>query len=270
MKSHDYGFDVLAPSTAEAAPRARKLAAAHGEVVEEVLTGFTGEIVAVTKDAVTLLGRGDKTRVFPLAPAGFLVDGEPVTLVRTVAASATTRRTASGSIAEPARRARTARAGRIYVEGKHDAELVEKVWGDDLRSEGVVVESLDGIDDLASVVRSFAPSRDARLGVLVDHLVPGSKESRIVAEVRHCDVLVLGHPYVDVWQAVRPAAIGIAAWPVIARRLDWKQGVCDALGVVDPPAMWRRILRSVTTYTDLEVPLLQAVEHLIDFVTDES
>ena len=30
-------------------------------------------------------------------------------------------------------RARVARASRIFVEGRHDAELVEKVWGDDLR-----------------------------------------------------------------------------------------------------------------------------------------
>ena len=34
------------------------------------------------------------------------------------------------------------------MEGKHDAELVEKVWGHDLRIEGVVVEPLHGVDDL--------------------------------------------------------------------------------------------------------------------------
>ncbi|MDQ1710021.1 MAG: hypothetical protein QOG49_1406 [Frankiaceae bacterium] len=246
----------------------RQFAAAVGDVVEESATGFTGEIIDLAKDAVTLLGRGDKVRVFPLLPAGFLVDGEPVTLVRPAAAAAPVRRTASGSVASaPSARARVARAGRIYVEGKHDAELVEKVWGDDLRSEGIVVEGLDGIDDLVEVVRSFAPAADARLGVLVDHLVAGSKESRIVAGVSDPHVLVLGHPYVDVWQAVKPAVVGIDAWPVIARGTDWKQGICDALGVADPPTMWRRILRSVSTYADLEVPLLQSVEHLIDFVT---
>ena len=49
-----------------------------------------------------------------------------------------------------------ARASRILVEGVHDAELVEKVWGDDLRVEGVVVERLDGMDHLAAVV-AFRP-----------------------------------------------------------------------------------------------------------------
>ena len=90
-------------------------------------------------------------------------------------------RTASGSVAVPGARARVARAGRIYVEGRHDAELVERVWGDDLRIEGVVVEYLEGVDDLPAIVAEFAPGPDARLGVLVDHLVPGTKESRIAA-----------------------------------------------------------------------------------------
>ena len=268
MRSHYYGDDVLAADTHPRRAAARDFRASTGAVVEDAVTGFTGEIVELTKDTVTLLGRGDARRVFPLVPGGFLVDGAVVTLVRPVAPPRQApRRTASGSVATTGARARVARAGRIYVEGRHDAELVEKVWGDDLRSEGVVVESLDGIDDLVAVVRSFAPAPGARLGVLVDHLVPGSKESRIVADVLHPDVLVLGHPYVDVWQAVKPAALGIRAWPVIPRGEDWKQGVCDALGVADPPTMWRRILAAVTAYTDLEVPLLRAVEHLIDFVT---
>src|SRR6187200_1919239 len=121
---------------------------------------------------------------------------------------ATPSRTASGSIAVPGARARVARAGRIYVEGRHDAELVERVWGDDLRVEGVVVEYLEGVDDLADQLRDFRPGPERRVGVLVDHLVPGSKESRIAASVasspvgRH--VLVVGHPFVDVWQAVKP------------------------------------------------------------------
>ena len=55
---------------------------------------------------------------------------------------------ASGSVVGPAGRAKTALASRIYVEGRHDAELVEKIWGDDLRHVGVVVEHLGGIDDL--------------------------------------------------------------------------------------------------------------------------
>ena len=43
-------------------------------------------------------------------------------------------------------------------------------------------------------------------------------------------VLVLGHPYVDVWQAVLPRALGIDAWPAVPKGTDWKDGVCDGLG----------------------------------------
>jgi hypothetical protein len=266
MKSTDYGDDVLAGNWRRRTV-VPEVPAVLGDVVEDALGGFTGEIVAVDKERVTLLGRGGRERVFPLLPGTFLIDGKQVTLVPPASARPAARRTASGSIAAPARRARVAKASRIYVEGKHDAELVERVWGDDLRGEGIVVEALDGIDDLPRVVTDFAPTEQRRLGVLVDHLVPGSKESRIVAKVHSRHVLVVGHPYVDVWQAVRPAALGIAAWPVVPRGQDWKQGVCQALGVADPPAMWRRILGSVSSYTHLETALLGAVERLIDFVT---
>jgi len=155
------------------------------------------------------------------------------------------------------------------VEGVHDAALVERVWGHDLRVEGVVVEPVEGIDDLADRVASFAPRRGRRLGVLVDHLVPGSKESRIVAQVAGPHVLVTGHPYVDVWQAVKPRALGIAAWPEVPRGQPWKEGVCAALGVSDPQEMWRRVLGAVDSWNDVETPLVGAVERLIDFVTTE-
>jgi hypothetical protein len=150
----------------------------------------------------------------------------------------------------------------------HDAALVERIWGDDLRIEGVVVEPLGGVDDLAAHVREFGPAGNRRVGVLVDHLVAGSKETRIAAEVRHSPhVLVTGHPYVDVWQAVKPTALGIPAWPTVPRGTDWKTGVCAALGVAEPRELWRRVLASVDSYADVEVPLLRAVEELIDFVT---
>ncbi|MFD8982236.1 DUF3097 family protein [Streptomyces sp. NPDC059564] len=239
-----------------------------GLVVEVAGTDFCGAVVACEAGTVTLEDRFDKRRVFPLEPGGFLLDGAVVTLVRPSRAPAAPARTASGSLAVPGARARVARAGRIYVEGRHDAELVERVWGDDLRVEGVVVEYLEGIDDLPAVVAAFAPAPDARLGVLVDHLVPGSKESRIAASVDCPDVLIVGHPYVDVWQAVKPSALGIAAWPVVPRGQDWKTGVCRALGWPgNTGAAWQHILSRVTSYKDLEPTLLGAVEHLIDHVT---
>ncbi len=245
------------------------LAAEGGLVVEELSTGFCGAVVACDKQRVSLEDSRGKVRVFPLDPAGFAVDGRPVTLTRPVVApSRGSGRSASGSVEVAGLRARVARASRLWVEGKHDAELVERVWGHDLRVEGVVVEALDGVGELAAAVRSFAPGPGRRLGVLVDHLVEGSKESRIVAGVRHPQVLVTGHPYVDVWQAVKPAAVGIAAWPVVPRGQEWKQGVCAALGWGEPWQGWRRVLAAVDSYADLEVPLLRSVEMLIDFVTE--
>ena len=238
-----------------------------GLVVEEASTGFCGAVVECDKQRVSLEDRHGRVRVFPLDPAGFLLDGAAVTLARPVVAAPTgPTRTASGSVAVAGRTARVARASRIWVEGRHDAELVERVWGHDLRVEGVVVEPLDGVDDLPALVRTFAPSATRRLGVLVDHLVAGSKESRVVAQVTSPHVLVTGHPYVDVWQAVKPAAVGIAAWPVVPPGRPWKEGVCAALGWGEPWQGWRRVLAAVDSYADLEVPLLRSVEMLIDHV----
>jgi hypothetical protein len=82
------------------------------------------------------------------------------------------------------------------------------------------------------------------------------------------DVLVIGHPYVDIWQAVRPQTVGIDAWPVIPRGTPWKEGVCAALGWgADTGRAWRSLLSQVHDYTDLEPALLGRVEELIDFVT---
>jgi hypothetical protein len=114
-------------------------------------------------------------------------------------------RSASGSVKVVGHTARTARAARIWVEGLHDAELVERVWGHDLRVEGIVVEPMHGMDDLAAAVAAFEPGPHRRLGILVDHLVAGSKETRAAQQVIGPNVLVTGHPYVDVWEAVKPA-----------------------------------------------------------------
>jgi hypothetical protein len=232
-------------------------------------SGFSGTLVRIEGGGVELRGRTGQERVFRLTPGAFSVDGRAVTLVRgpQAAPAGPPTVTASGSVAVAGTPARVARAGRLWVEGIHDAELVEKVWGDDLRIEGVVVERLDGIDHLARAVTDFRPGPARRLGVLVDHLVTGSKESRLAAAVRHPDVLVTGTPFVDVWQAVRPAVLGIGSWPRIPRDVEWKVGVCTELGLGDPPAAWRRILASVSTYADLEPALVGAVERLIDFVT---
>jgi hypothetical protein len=271
-----YGNDVLSGDWNKP-PRGRSkdAVAERGLVVEEAVTGFCGEIMRVERDlgTVELEDRKLVRKVFPLGP-GFLLEGRPVVLVApTGPAPARPPRTASGSRAVADTRARVALPSRIYVEGRHDAELVEKVWGDDLRVEGVAVEYLGGIDDMVSVVEEFAPDADRRLGILVDHLVPGSKETRLAEQVSdRAHVLVVGHPYVDVWQSVKPDRLGLDAWPVVPRSMDWKHGVCEALGwphadQADVARAWKYILGRVDSYADLEPSFLGRVEELIDFVT---
>jgi hypothetical protein len=265
----DYPADVLAGGLG---PRRQvdELAAEPGLVVEERESGFCGAVLRSEADVVHLEDRHGSVRLFPLGH-GFLVDGVPVCLVRPKHSPAPgALRSASGSTFVAGVRAKVAAGSRIWVEGVHDAELVEKVWGHDLRVEGVVVEPLHGIDDLTAAVRGFVPAADRRIGVLVDHLVPGSKESRIAAAVEASPhVLVVGHPYVDVWQAVRPSVAGIQRWPEVPRGTPWKEGVCAALGWADDTGeAWRDLLSRVRGYGDLEPALLRCVERLIDFVTD--
>jgi hypothetical protein len=282
LPPHDrYGTDVLATDwRTPKNGRATEIDADLGLVVEEVTTDWCGEIVRVERDlgTVTLEDRRRKQRTFPLGP-GFLLEGRPVVLVApTRKGLAAPTRTASGSVAVQGTKARVARASRILVEGRHDAELVEKVWGDDLRIEGVVVEYLEGIDDLGQKLRDFQPGPGRRIGVLVDHLVPGSKESRIAQSVaasptgKH--VLIVGHPFIDIWAAVRPQRFGKQEWPKVPRNVEWKKGVCQQWGwphrdQADIARAWKHILGGVRGFQDLDPALLGRVEELIDFVTGE-
>jgi hypothetical protein len=286
---NQYGADILTGDwRVPRNGRSREVEAELGLVVEDVETGWCGAVIRVEKaggmQVVHLQDRHGRSKGFPLGP-GFLLDGAPVILTQATAAAraaaqqarAATSRTASGSRAVAGARARVASGSRIFVEGKHDAELVEKVWGDDLRIEGVVVEMLDGVDDLAAVICDFGPEPGRRLGVLVDHLVPGTKETRLVEQARALRryapyVSILGHPYIDVWESVRPVRLGLQRWPVIPRGQSWKHGIVAALGwphetQADIARAWARILGCVRTYADLEPTLLASVEELIDFVT---
>lgn len=278
-----YGSDVLATGWRDRlTPKVKKVAADLDLVVEVAADGFCGAVTKANAREVELEDWKGRRRFFPLGH-GFLVEGEIVELIAPAPAPAAQaargghRRSASGSFAVENAQARTARPSRILVEGKHDAELVEKVWGHDLRIEGVVVEFLQGVDNLADLLEVEPPTADRRYGVLVDHLVPGSKETRIVEALlrgphgKH--MKIVGHPYIDVWQAVTPKAMGIKAWPVIPRGVEWKAGICSAFGwpyqeQADIARAWQRILGRVTTFRDLEPSLIGRVEELIDFVTE--
>jgi hypothetical protein len=302
-----YGGDVLSGDwRSRGVKKVRQVPLERDMVLEDPGSGWAGAVVGLEAGNVALEDWKGRTRAFPFE-GQFLLEGELVTLGRpqapvgrSAAAAPPARssaaagrpgaapavrhasdggrlRTASGSFAVEQQRARVALPSRIMVEGKHDAELVEKVWGADLRVEGVVVEELSGVDNLADVLDDFRPDRRRRVGVLVDHLVPGSKESRFADAVMRgkwgAHVLVVGHPFVDVWQSVKPARVGLQAWPTIPRSIEWKKGICQALGwphaeQADIARAWQRILGQVRTFADLEPQLLGRVEELIDFVTE--
>lgn len=249
-------------------PTYAKVIVEIGMRVADRSSGFSGEVVRWNAEGITLQDPKNHIRHFTWKPGGFILSGKAVTLARPDAVrEATQRITASGSVGGDGR-ARIAKASRIWVEGKHDAELVEHVWGDDLRELGIVVEPLHGADDLASAVAEFVPSSQRRLGVLLDHLVPGSKESRIAATVNDPNVLITGHPFVDVWAGIRPKVIGLDAWPDVPKsNVSWKQGMCDALGV-PLEGFWPRLRNQVKTFADLRPELVGAVEQLIDFVAE--
>lgn len=276
-----YGYGPASGKLTHQTPTSREVPAEIGLVVEDVETGWVGAITRTEKSGgryvVELEDRRGKRRTFPLG-GGFWIDGAPVTLTvpRPKVKTAGPGRTASGSRAVSHARAQVARGGRIWVEGRHDAELVERIWGDDLRYVGVVVEMLDGVDHLAERLREFDPAPQRPVGVLVDHLVPGSKESRIAASImaEFDHVLVLGHPYIDVWQAIKPARLGLSEWPQIPRGTDIKVGTLRAFGwpadtQADIARAWKRILGQVRTFHDLEPALIGRVEELVDFVTAE-
>jgi hypothetical protein len=249
-------------------PQYRVVLAVNGLLAEDRASGFCGDVVSVDARAVTLRDRNGRAREFVFKPGGFLIEGKPVTLARPAPAPAAGGQqvTASGSVkAATPQRARRAAASRIWVEGKHDAELVEHVWGDDLRELGIVVEPMHGLDDVVAMVREFQPGPDRKLGILVDHLVTGSKEDRLAKQVAGPHVLVTGHPFVDVWAGVWPRVMGLDQWPEIPRNVPWKEGMCAALGT-DVRGFWPRLRNRVSTYADLRPELVGAVEQLIDFV----
>ncbi|NQU37707.1 MAG: DUF3097 domain-containing protein [Actinobacteria bacterium] len=271
-----YGSDVLSQDPHLPVRRvAPTIPAEYGLVVECAETGFCGSVVRIEKDiegrTVELEDRHGTRRLFVMTVGGFLIDGDPVTLVPASSVRTAPARTASGSVAAGPSKAQVARASRIWVEGVHDAELIEKVWGEDLRAAAIVVEPLHGADDLVGALADFGPSPTRKVGVLLDHMVPNSKETRIAEDaISEFEpfVHVIGHPFVDIWQAVKPSAIGVAVWPTIPRGQPWKAGIISALGWrEDERLAWKRILAQVNSYADLEPSLLGRVEELIDFVT---
>lgn len=264
-----YGGDIFA-GHARTKPKTFPQVEATSDIVAEVFgDDFVGLVVGLDRtydgDFVRLEDRYGTQRLFKLLPGAFLVEGQRVTLTRPVVKQQS-RRSNSGSRRVENVQAKVAMPSRIWVEGVHDAAIVEKVWGHDLRVEGVVVEFLEGLDNLPDRLAEFEPGPGRRIGVLADHLIEGSKESRLVAGVGP-HVLVTGHPYVDIWAAVKPERLGLRAWPDVPKGEDWKTGICRRVGWSDPREGWNRVYNAVETFRDLDHTLIGAVERLVDFVT---
>ena len=259
----------------------RRVELKRGMVLED-LNGWVGEVVRAERiGGEIFFGLEDahgRVKNFPLG-IGYFLEGEPVEIVAPTPRKTSGRKISrSGSVAVENAPARVARASRIWVEGLHDAELVEKVWGHDLRVEGIAVEPLHGVDDLATAVKEFSPGPERRLGILVDHLLKGTKEERVVAEALAVpgaagNIKIVGQPFIDIWQAVKPQVLGIPVWPQVPRGEDWKKGILRRLGQPhrnqeDVANAWKRILSRVDSYSDLDPTLLGPVESLIDFLTE--
>lgn len=263
-------IDLNAPRHSK--PTYSSVAAAMGVVVEHRATGVVGAIVSFKPQQIVIRDRHGRDHTLIPRDGSFMVAGSPVSLRQPTVheVDPEPRFTASGSVDVGAVPAKMARASRIWVEGIHDAELIEKVWGDDLRVEGVVVEQMDGMDDLVERVALFGPRPGRRLAVLLDHLVEGSRETRAAAEISNSDVLIVGHPYVDVWQTVRSSVAGIDEWPTIPMGTDWKSGIMAHFGFTgESGVFWKQLLGRVSTFRDLEQPMVGAVEQMIDFVTED-
>lgn len=267
--SDPYAGDIFSGHSRTKKPVYPTVPAEPGLVVEVLGDSYVGAVVGFERtydgDFVSLEDRHGVKRLFKLMNGGFLVEGQRVTLTRYVPKQQPAR-SKSGSVRVANVEAKVAAPSRIWVEGIHDAAIVEKVWGHDLRVEGVVVEYLEGLDNLPERLVEFQPGPGRRVGVLADHLVEGSKETRLVAEVGP-HVLVTGHPFIDIWAAVKPQKLGMRAWPEVPYGEDWKTGICNRLGWSDPKEGWNRVYNAVESFRDLDPTLIGAVEKLVDWVT---
>ena len=274
-----YSGDVLSPGWGQRQkPKVHDLVMAVGRVLEVDGHDFVGAIVGWENGLVVLEDRRNRRRSFPISGQLYHCEGYAVKLIHPPRqGSSKPLYTPSGSRAGQ-EGPKVALPSRIYVEGRHDAELVEKIWGDDLRHVGVVVEFMGGMDDLVDIVDRFRPRHGRRLGVLLDHLVAGSKETAIAQAVERSGygdhVMITGHRFIDVWHAILPATLGIPAWPQVPRGEDFKIGTLKRLGLAhkdqtDVANAWQAMCKRVRSYRDLDPAFNREVERLIDFVTQD-
>ena len=280
-----YAKDVLAQGWQQQAKKVvPEIALERGMVLEDATTGFCGAVTRWENGLVVLEGRDDKRRSFPIGH-GLLLEGKPV------AVTVPPRRPAGCGGWRDHRAGRRRARSPVRPSGPRwhcPAGSTSRVgttpsWS---RRSGATTcatsawwsSSWTASTTSLTIVAEFRPERGRRLGVLADHLVPGSKESRIAAGVAKgpygAYVLVAGHPFIDIWQAVKPADWGCRRGPTCraaptsstapARRWVGRTATKPTSGAPGSGS-WP----TSTSWSDLERGLLTPVEQLIDFVTQD-
>ncbi len=103
--------------------------------------------------------------------------------------------------------------------------------------------------DIPAGARAELSAASVPLLATSSRLVAGSKESGIAATVSDPNVLITGHPFVDVWAGIRPKVLGLDDWPEIPYdpQVPWKEGMCAALGVPFD-GFWPKLRNRVHTF----------------------
>ena len=97
-------------------------------------------------------------------------------------------------------------------------------WSAAAAGAAAVLDLPTGASGLESMMRD-PMLRPEGLRVMSDIEGDETRIAQAVEEEWPGDVLVVGHPYVDVWQAIRPATAGIDAWPVVGPGQPWRDRI---------------------------------------------
>ncbi len=154
-----------------------------GMLVEDRSSHFTGDVVRWSAEGVTLQDRHDYVRHFGWKPGGFLLEGRPVTLVRPGRATATQRHHGVGldrrRPGAPRWLGRAGSGSRASTTPSCSSTCGVTICASSASSSS----RCTGPTIWRLRCAGFGPATERRLGVLLDHLVAGSKESRIAATV---------------------------------------------------------------------------------------
>jgi hypothetical protein len=192
-----------------------------GLIIEHRPSGQVGFIVRADHASVVLRDKTGRDHALRYLPGAFVVDGTAVTLIP------------------------PDRTARLLIAGVEGAQLIEGMWGDELRAEGVSVQHFDPWQSVTDAIETWRPGPGRRLGVLTG--------ARDPLDITMTHVLVIAIPFPEIWLAVKPKVLGMTGWPN------------DPAATPEP--VRQRLVGSVRGYGDLDPALVGAVEALVDFMT---